>query len=179
MQRILLVRHCESSGQAPDAPLTARGAEQARALADFLDAHDVDHVASSPYLRARQTIEPFARRRGLPIAIHDGLRERTLSGEPVAHWREVVARSFEEPAYCVAGGESGAETLARGWSAIDAVLRGGHGLPVVTSHGQLLSLVLHSIDASFGFAGWERLSNPDVFLVEVSGPAGSFARVWK
>ena len=46
----------------------------------------------------------------------------------------------------------GAPMVAR---CVDAVLASGHRLPVVVSHGQLPSLVLHSIDPSFGFEGWE------------------------
>jgi 2,3-bisphosphoglycerate-dependent phosphoglycerate mutase len=50
---------------------------------------------------------------------------------------------------------------------------------VVVSHGQLLSLVLHSIDPSFGYASWASLSNPDVFLIEGSAAgAFRFERVW-
>jgi 2,3-bisphosphoglycerate-dependent phosphoglycerate mutase len=60
MSEILLMRHCESSGQAPAAALTERGRAQARSLAAFLAAHPVDHLISSPYLRARETIAPFA-----------------------------------------------------------------------------------------------------------------------
>lgn len=179
MQRALLVRHCETDGQWPDAGLTPRGRDQAIALADFLAAHPIDHVVSSPYARARATIEPFARRAGLPIELQEGLAERRLSVEPIAHWREVVERSFSEPDYRVDGGESAAETLARGWAALRTVLARGHRLPVVVSHGQLLSLVLHSLDPSFGFAGWAALSNPDVFLLEGTPEEGfAFRRVW-
>jgi hypothetical protein len=33
----------------------------------------------------------------------------------------------------------------------------------------LLSLVLHSLDPGFGFAGWESMRNPEVFLLEHEG----------
>jgi broad specificity phosphatase PhoE len=39
MSRLLLVRHCESSGPQPDAPLTERGLDQAVRLATFLAAY--------------------------------------------------------------------------------------------------------------------------------------------
>lgn len=179
MPRALLIRHCETDGQWPDAALTRRGCEQALALAAFLAAHPIDHVASSPYARAVATIEPFARRAGLAIAIEEGLAERRLSREPIPHWREVVERSFSEPDYRVDGGESAAETLARGWASLRNVLGRGHRLPVVVSHGQLLSLVLHSIDPAFGYAGWAALTNPDVFEIEGSERDGfAFRRIW-
>ncbi len=85
MKRLLLIRHCESTGQAPDAPLSERGHEQAQ---------------------------------------------------------------------------------ARGRAALEAALASGDTLPALVSHGQLLSLVLRSIDPAFGFEDWARLANPDVFVVE-------------
>ena len=60
------------------------------------------------------------------------------------------------------------ETLARGWSAIEDVLRTGARLPLLVSHGQLLALALHSIDGRFGHAGWESLRNPDVLRLRVA-----------
>lgn len=70
------------------------------------------------------------------------LVERKLSPMPIDGWREVVERSFREPAFRVPGGESGCETLERGWAAIRETLSTSDSLPVIVSHGQLLSLVL-------------------------------------
>ena len=42
-----------------------------------------------------------------------------------------------------------------------------------------MSLVLHSLDGSFGYAGWESLSNPDVYLLDNMKPGQSaFRRKW-
>jgi 2,3-bisphosphoglycerate-dependent phosphoglycerate mutase len=107
-----------------------RGRVQADALADFLAARAIARIVSSPYLRARQSIEP----------------------------------------------------LARGLAAIRPLLElpASDGLVVIVSHGQLISLALHSIDPSFGFAGWEALSNPDVHTLEATAKTGlAFRRVWR
>ena len=181
MARALLVRHCESSGQAPDAPLTPRGNDQAEALAAFLAQHPITRVVSSPYLRARQSIGPLARKLGLEVELDARLAERRLSPSPIDGWREVVKRAFEDPDYRVPGGESAGETLARGLAAIRPVLEApGDGLVAIASHGQLLSLVLHSIDPRFGYAGWESLSNPDVHRVETDSTGRlAFRREWR
>lgn len=163
---VILIRHCESSGQHPEAPLTETGRAQARELAERLAVLPIDRIVSSPYARAVATIEPFAKRAKLPIELDARLAERRLSPEPIDHWRDVVRRSFDDPDFGIPGGESGRETLLRGWAAISSVLDGRHRLPAVASHGQLLSLVLHSIDPTFGFAGWEALRNPDVYRLE-------------
>lgn len=166
MATVVLIRHCETTGQAPEAPLTETGQAQALDLADRLSSLEIDHIVSSPYVRARDTIQPFARRTDLPVHIDDRLAERRLSPEPIDNWREFVRSSFSDLDSGVPGGESPRETLARGWAAIESVLQGGHRCPVVVSHGQLLSLVLHSIDPTFGYAGWVSLRSPDVYLLE-------------
>lgn len=166
MRSAILVRHCESSGQHAEAPLTDTGRTQALELAERLYSFPIDRIVSSPYARAVGTIEPFARGARLPIDLDERLGERRLSPEPIDSWRDVVRRSFEEPDFGIPGGETGREALLRGRTAIEAVLDGGHRLPVIVSHGQLLGLVLHSIDSGFGFAGWESLRNPDVYRLE-------------
>jgi 2,3-bisphosphoglycerate-dependent phosphoglycerate mutase len=166
MPRLLLVRHCQSSGQHAEAPLTDLGRAQARDLAERLAEHPIDRVVSSTYRRARETLEPFAERAGLALHVDERLVERRLSPAPIEGWRDVVKRSFVDPDFAVPGGESGRAVLERGWAAIEAILSAGHSLPAVASHGQLISLVLHRIDPGFGFDGWEALSNPDVHLVE-------------
>lgn len=179
MARVLLIRHCESMGPAPDAPLSERGREQAKRLADFLAAHSIDRVVSSPYLRARQTIEPFAARAGFEIGLDARLRERGVVHDANGAWREIVRASFADPDHPAPGWESAREAVGRGRAALDAALAPGDGLPVLVTHGQLMSLVLSTIDRGFGFDGWQALTNPDVYAVErTRGGEHRFERVW-
>jgi 2,3-bisphosphoglycerate-dependent phosphoglycerate mutase len=174
MSRLLLVRHCESLGQHAEAALTEVGYTQAQALAEALVAQPIDHLVSSAYRRARETLAPLAARTGLALHHDERLVERLLAPAPIEGWRDVVRRSFVDPDFRVPGGESGSEVLERAWKALHEIFARGHSLPAVASHGQLIALVLHSIDPSFGFEGWESLSNPDVYLIERSARA-SFA----
>jgi 2,3-bisphosphoglycerate-dependent phosphoglycerate mutase len=177
--RVLLIRHCESLGPAPEAPLSERGREQAQALADFLAAHSIDRVVSSPYLRARQTIEPFAARAGLEIGVDARLRERGVVHDPGGEWREIVRASFADLEHPAPGWESAREAVGRGRAALDAALAAGDQLRVLVTHGQLMSLVLQTLDPSFGYDGWRSLSNPDVYEVErTADGAHRFARLW-
>ena len=91
----------------------------------------------------------------------------------------MVRDSFADPDLKAPGGESANDVLTRARPALDELLRGSAGLPVVVTHGNLLALVLHSIDPGFGYAGWENLSNPDVYRVDVEGNGVmSFRRLW-
>ena len=136
-------------------------------------------IVSSSYTRAQQSIEPFAATVGLPVHLDNRLIERTLSGSPIDNWREVVRDSFGDLELRIPGGESAREVLDRGWAAITELLDGGHQLPIAVTHGNLLSLILNSLDPNFGYAGWESLSNPDVFaLKEADDGRLVFERIW-
>jgi len=161
---LLAVRHCESEGQAPEAALTAAGRAQADRLAEALSAQGIVRIVSSPYRRARDSIAPLADRLRLPVELDERLAEHRLSPQPIDAWREHVARAFVDLDARAPGGDSPRETLARAWAALhDALATPG---ALIVSHGQLLGLVLHRIDGRFGFAGWQAMTNPDVFRFE-------------
>ena len=179
MRQVLLIRHCESGGQESEAELTEAGREQAERLADFLSYHPIDRIASSSFVRAQQSIAPFAARNGLPVHTDDRLIERRLSAYAIDNWRVVVRDSFDDPALCAPGGESSREVLARGWAAITDLLDGKNRLPIAVTHGNLLSIVLNSLDGDFGYNSWASLSNPDVFHLRESGAGRwEFERLW-
>ncbi len=167
---ILLIRHCAATGQHPDAPLTGAGMQQAQALVEFLVGYPIDHITTSEYLRAQQTIEPFAQMKGMSINRDSRFNERILSAEPIEHWQDIVSDSFDDDDLRASGGESANEVLRRAWGGLNEVIGAGHEMPVVVTHGNLLALVLHSLDPGFGFEGWKSMTNPDVFVL---GDAGS------
>jgi 2,3-bisphosphoglycerate-dependent phosphoglycerate mutase len=175
-RRLLLVRHCESSGPAPDAPLTGRGHEQARTLATQLAPLAPDHIVSSPFERARQSVAPLAAALELAVAIEPRLAERRLGVDPFGDWRQGLRASFADLDRSYPDGESARTAQQRGRAAVEEVLRGAHRLPVLATHGNLLSLLLASIDGRFGYGDWEQLANPDVFVLTIAGDAWSYAR---
>ena len=178
-RKLLLVRHCKASGQELDATLTEVGAKQAETLAGFLSDMGVDKIVSSTYRRAQQSIEPFATSMGLAIQIDHRLDERTLSASPIDNWREVVRDSFDDMDLRAPGGESAREVLTRGWACLIDLLDNGWVLPLAVTHGNLMALVLASLDSGFGYRGWKELSNPDAFILR-DAPDGrfEFVRIW-
>ena len=179
-KRLLLVRHCQATGQEPDAPLADVGLRQARDLAEFLREEPIDFIAASAFTRARQSAEPLAERLGLAVSIDSRLNERVLSPSPILNWRDILRDSFDDHDLRAPGGESAGEALERGWACLGEMLGGGHRLPLAVTHGNLMSLALHSIDPAFGYGGWESLDNPDVYVLEEDGNGRlSFGRVWR
>ena len=178
MGRMLLVRHCESMGQQPDAALTASGAAAAVALAGPLAAFQPDAIYSSPYRRAMATVEPLAARSGQDVRTDMRLSERVLSEEPLADWLAHLNRSFEDGDYRLPKGESLNQAQARGLAALLDIATVGHRLPVIASHGNLISALLRSVDPAFGFEDWRTLRNPDLFeLTHDGGRLVAFVRI--
>ena len=71
MPKLLLVRHCQSIGTHPDAPLSEAGTKAAGALVTRLHDLAADAVYSSPYARAQATVRPFAISAGLSVGLDD------------------------------------------------------------------------------------------------------------
>jgi len=178
MRKIVLVRHATATGQDAKAALTIEGQRQARMLADLLLQFQIQRVISSPFVRATESVGPFCSRADLRLETDDRLVERVLSARNLPDWREHLRRSFDDLDYCLEGGESSRTAQARGTSAVRAALASGERCVLVT-HGNLLALILRSIDATVGFDAWSRLSTPDAFVLHVDdeGPRG-FSRVW-
>ena len=144
---LILVRHGESTGNADglllgriDSPLTARGLEQARSLADTVAG--ADRLISSPLVRARATAAALGT--GLPVEIDerwvevdygefDGQKLTDIPAEVWRHWRS-------DPAFVPPGGESLASAGARVREACEELFADpggaarGDGTVVVVSH---------------------------------------------
>lgn len=179
--RLLFIRHCRSTGQAPDAPLAADGKADADRLAYRLLALGVDAAYASPFRRAIETVAPFAALRGLDVTLEERLVERRLEKEPSPAWLDHVRLSFDDDTYRAHGGETLAEARARGLAALTAIDARGHDRPAIVTHGNLLSSILRAIDASWGFEQWRGLGNPDLFAVRVErGQPVAFERLpWR
>lgn len=179
VRRLILVRHCQASGQEPDAALTDNGRRQAEALRDFLMEQPIDRIVTSEYRRARQSAEPLAAALGLTPRIDVRLNERALTTALIGNWRDVLRDSFDDPDLRGPGGESAREASIRVWAGLSELLDGGYRMPVAVTHGNLMSLALHSLNDSFGYAGWENLSNPDVYALEDTADGRlTFRRLW-
>jgi probable phosphoglycerate mutase len=152
--RILLIRHGETAWNAErrlqghlDIALNAEGERQAAALAEALVGETVDAIVASDLMRARQTAEAIARRRGQQVALDPLLRERCYGGFEGLLYSEIAARFPVEFAAWQARdvdavlppgtnrGESFREFYAR---SVGAMLRRAAAHP-----GQTVALVAH------------------------------------
>src|SRR5690625_4660757 len=123
LKKIFLVRHCSATGQHKDSPLTHKGIKQAYLLANFF--HDqnipIDKIISSPYLRAIESIKPYAQKQQIKIEIDERLKERVLSAEPLDDWFEVLQYSFINTNFKLPGGESSNDAVQRALEVLQAI----------------------------------------------------------
>jgi 2,3-bisphosphoglycerate-dependent phosphoglycerate mutase len=179
MEKILyLVRHCSAEGQPFEAKLTEKGKEQAIQLVQFFADKPVDQIISSPYIRAVQTIEPFAALRQLEIDTDVRLGERVLSTAIMEDWLEKLSLSFEDLDLVFEGGESSRQAMNRSKEVIDELINNDKDNIIVVSHGNLTSLILKSFDDQYGFEEWKSMSNPDVYRVVIKGKDTTVNRIW-
>ena len=175
MKMLYLVRHCSATGQEPDAKLTDSGYQQAKELASFFKDIKINHIISSPFTRAQQSIQPTAQSKNISITIDGNLAERTLSSANLPNWLELLEETFFDLDLKFDGGESSREATNR---ALTVVNKTPNNCILVT-HGNLMSLMLKHFDDSVGFQEWKSLSNPDVYLLTIVNNESTIEHLWK
>ncbi|EMA02862.1 phosphoglycerate mutase [Haloferax mediterranei ATCC 33500] len=179
---VSFVRHAHSP-YIPDAErsrgLSRRGRrDAARITAHLADVADV--VATSPYKRARATVEGVSDAAGVPLVVDEDLRERELAGEHVEDFDTAVEHLWANPTASHPGGESHSEAQARGVAAVDRLVEAYPDRHVaVGTHGTLMALVFNAYDPRYGYEFWDGLSMPDVYEVTfVDDNPLSIVRTW-
>ena len=168
---IYLVRHAQShlSPQVSnkDWPLSRTGRIQAQELAAVLQPLEIERVYSSPYLRCRQTIEPFIKAEGLPIVLIDDLREQTVSLEIRDDFMEIWTRSWDDFDFALDGCESSHQCQQRIVRVLTEIASSSSSSRIaISTHGNAIGLFLNHITSEFGRTCAERMRNPDIFDIE-------------
>jgi broad specificity phosphatase PhoE len=108
--RLLLLRHAESRPDhaLPEAdwPLSDRGREQAHQLIEPLAAQRPDHLFSSPFRRALDTVAPFALWSKRAVAVDPAFVECTFRSGYVPDWPAPIARAWADRTHTDVGCES-------------------------------------------------------------------------
>lgn len=171
---IYLLRHCEATGQEPDAKLTEKGKEQAKEIACFFENQPIKHIISSPFARAIQSIEPTANILRLQLQIDNRLMERRLVSQTTTGWLKRIAASIKEKEIKMATGESSQDIT----TSLFEVLESANDGTVISTHGNMIGLILNQIDGLSGFKEWIELSHPDVYKLIVEKEEYCAKRIW-
>jgi 2,3-bisphosphoglycerate-dependent phosphoglycerate mutase len=181
MGTFYLVRHAHADW-APDEdrPLSAQGRRDAERVADVLQRYPIGAIYSSPFQRARQTIIPLATRLNLPVHVEPDLRERQLGDSPAEDFFIAVQETWLRPSFAHPGGESNAAAQARGLAVVHWLQAQCLAEQIVLStHGNLMALILQGFEPAVDFALWKSLTAPDIYALQL-GQAGEarLSRLW-
>lgn len=179
---VYLLRHAESTPNfeqpESDWPLAEEGQQQASRLIKQLNHLQIDVVYSSPYIRAVDTVKPFAEHENLPIGICNDLRERKLAEGFLNNWHEIIQRAWKDFSFALPNCESSQDCQKRVTSCIDQLVQDNLGKTILlSSHGNAIALYLNGVDSSFGFGQWGLMQNPDVYKVIYNGRQKSLSTI--
>jgi len=163
---IYFVRHAHSV-YTPDElgrPLSERGRLDAMKVADIFKEEKIDMVVSSPYMRAKETVEGVAKYFKLPIIAIEGFRERTISARPVDDFEGSIYKLWYEEDFAFEGGESNRQAQMRALSDLLKLLEQHKGKNIVIgTHGNIMVLMMNYFDSSYHYGFWKQLAMPDIY----------------
>ena len=171
---VYLLRHAESTvfPAVPESgwPLSEAGVQQAGELGPTLEPLGIDHVVSSPFVRAVETVRPFCEATGIKLLVDCDLRERRLSGRWILDFEGVLRRTWDDFDFALPGGESSRACQERVVGCVSRLATAARGQTLLaSSHGNAIALFLNSLDPAFGWSEWRAMRNPDLFRVVFNG----------
>ena len=164
------IRHAHSN-YTPDEinrPLSDKGLESLAKL-DFLADKPITAIYSSPYQRAIQTVEPLAQSLKLAIQTDKRLIERKLSSQAIADqdFEEAFMQLWSRPTLSLAGGESNQQAQQRALTFLHELESKHQNEEIIlSSHGNLICILLSAFDLSIDYNFWHNLSMPDVLVLD-------------
>ena len=191
---LYIVRHGESEGNVQgdifgvDPPLTQNGIQQAHVLSLVFDSITLHHVYSSRLKRTHKTAQIIADKKGLPVSLHDGIRERffgSLEGKTGAYIKKhhkdsserfnLISMKEQMGWKIVPDMESYDEVLKRVLNSLDQITQIHKGKTVLlASHANvMLSLLVHFQFASFNELPYGSIKNTAYIKIEKNQDAYS------
>lgn len=165
----ILLRHAHSRFSNDDfnRTLSEKGFSSLGQL-EFLNSFNIDYYFSSPYKRAFETVNSSPVQYD-KIVLDDRLRERKLSTRFIedSEFEETIQYLWQNPSESLSEGESNQGALARVLNFLKELEeRYSEKTILLSSHGNLIGILLHHFDSSFDYKKWGQMTFPDCFLVD-------------
>lgn len=161
MTTVYFVRHAQPNYQNHDdltRELTAKGMADRTLVTAYLWDKSIDALYSSPYRRSVDTLEDFARQKGLEITMIPDFCERKVGDGWIEDFDAFAERQWADFDYKLPEGESLKETQRRNIAALTALLTRHQGQSIaIGSHGTALSTVIRYYNPDFGYQDFQRI----------------------
>ena len=154
----ILLRHAHSKFSSDDfnRTLSEKGFSSLDQL-EFLNSFNIDYYFSSPYKRAFETVNSSPIQFD-KIVLDNRLRERKLSSTFIkdSEFEDSIKYLWQNPSESLSGGESNQDALARVLNFLmELEERYSEKTILLSSHGNLIGILLHHFDSSFDYENWE------------------------
>lgn len=171
MTEVYFVRHAQSDHSVRDdrtRPLTDEGKNDTRAVADLLKSRGVEFIASSPYIRAIDTVGLYSLCSGLDVNIYEDLRERNAGGWQGENLFEFMEKQWMDFDYHIEDGESLREVQNRNIRALKPLLSEHNDENIaITTHGTALSTILNYYYPEFDFKCFKKIVDFMPFIIRL------------
>ena len=174
MREVFLIRHAEAIYESmildAQRPLSVRGLRQAVELVKEVQGLGIEEIHTSPYERCLRTIAPLSENLGLRLNVVHGLRERVFTDGHIQDWATTWRTAWMDPDFAFDDGESGRNAQARMYEAMIRIVTTSTARTLaVSSHGNVIALLLQHIAPSFTFEHACAIRNPDVLRITFDG----------
>ncbi|QPQ30601.1 histidine phosphatase family protein [Lysinibacillus sp. JNUCC 51] len=184
---IYMVRHGDSpkDGNERTRELTEKGRIDAQRITDILQKEGIDIVISSPYSRSILTVQKVAEQIEKEVIVFEDLKEQTfIAGDKRISDKELyplLEKSFSDPTYALAGGESNADCQKRAIKVLKGLLNTYQGQKVVIgTHGAVMTLMMEFYDSKYDLNFLLQTTKPDIYRMEFDGQElVDVKRLWK
>ncbi|TFE04007.1 histidine phosphatase family protein [Jeotgalibacillus salarius] len=144
----------------------------------------IDVIYSSPYVRARQTLEGLAKELGKDVIVDPRFRERDLAARD-HHFDEpltAIKKVFEDRDFKFPEGESNNEVIERGISALREAVEDHKGEKIAIGiHGNIFACMMSWFDDRYGFEFSLQTTKPDIYKLSINEnfELEASERLWK
>lgn len=168
---VFLIRHAHSEWSPDEArSLSRQGIAAAQQIAVRLGSEPIKAIYSSPSRRTVDTVAPLADRLRLEIFMVENLRERDVPAVPLSEFETMIREAWLDPDSSPGGGESNLDAATRGIAVLRRILSLHRDQSIVIStHGNLMALMMHALDPGYGYDFWRSLSFPDTYRLHFDG----------
>jgi broad specificity phosphatase PhoE len=174
-RQLTLIRHSlpeiKKDLSAREWRLSEQGKARAGRLADILQSHGFDLIATSHEPKALETAQILADQYGLNLQLIPGLHEHERKTTPYlsrSEFEAVIRRFFEEPGIFVFGEETADQAHERFSGAVHSILSGNKNSKIaIVSHGTVISLFISRLTGQPGFKIWSELGLPCFIVLDM------------
>lgn len=122
----------------------------------YLQTQGIEHIYSSPYQRAVDTIKDYAEKNNMKVICIDDFRERKIDSVWIEDFKTFSINQWKDFNYKFNDGESLKEVQDRNIRALNELLsKHNNQRLAIGSHGTALSTIINYYDSSFGYEQFE------------------------